>query len=252
MAKPTVTIVGTGSTGNFAEVNGDILIDLGVQRSRVLAFDNGSITGPDMLRHVSAALITHEHTDHANPSTVKLLYELRPDLFKRQLFMTDGTYRQLCGANSGLHSIMRHEFPTDHIITDGATLDLRTRGGIYHVETFSVPHGSVECLGFVITTPGGESIFWATDAEIVPKFEGHTFDVICCEGNWDEFELEEALKHPDTVGHAQSSLRHMSVQDFDRFVRQHATPTTSVIQLHMSSAFGTYSHLNNVYTSPNY
>ena len=107
----TVQIIGTGSTGNCAVVNRDFMVDLGVSRSLV----ERNADNLDALRHISAAFITHEHADHANPSLVKCLYDVRPDVFKRQFFIPSQTYEKLTKANSFLGKAFE-DYPLTNII----------------------------------------------------------------------------------------------------------------------------------------
>ena len=240
----SVQIIGTGSAGNCAVVNHDFMVDLGVSRSLV----EHNAENLDALRHISAAFITHEHNDHANPSLVKCLYEIRPDVFKRQFFIPAQTYEKLAKANSFLNKAFE-DYPLDNIINKDSEFDFRTRGGKWHVRCFHAPHGSAECVGFVFTSPEDETLFWATDIENL-NFAGvgnAKYDAICCEGNWDTQALTEALKDPETAGHAESSLRHQSVEAFEKFVSEHAKANGKIIQLHNSNSFGRYSRYNNVY-----
>lgn len=240
-----VSIIGTGSTGNMSEVNGDFAVDLGITKKALLDSSHASC-----LKEISAAFITHEHFDHANPAMVKYLFEVRPDLFTRQLFMPQKTYEKLTSVNS---SVMGN-FPTKNIINENSSFDFKTRHGKWRADCYCAPHGDAECVGFIFTSPQGEKLFWGTDLETTKRapVDGVHFDAICLEGNWDEDKLYEALKNPDTAAHAESSLRHQSTQAFEKFCQEHAKAGTRLIQLHMSDAFGSYSKLNNVYLEPTY
>ena len=63
-------IISTGSQGNAVIVNNRILIDCGV------AFKTLKV----VYKNLQIVLLTHIHTDHFNPQTIKRLAEERPTL----------------------------------------------------------------------------------------------------------------------------------------------------------------------------
>ena len=62
-------IIATGSTGNAVKIN-DILIDCGVSFKKL----------KDVYKHIKLVLLTHEHSDHFRPSTIRKLAAERPTL----------------------------------------------------------------------------------------------------------------------------------------------------------------------------
>ena len=67
-------IIATGSTGNAVKIN-DILIDCGVSFKKL----------KDVYKHIKLVLLTHEHSDHFRPSTI------RKSNFKIWLLSLDGS-----------------------------------------------------------------------------------------------------------------------------------------------------------------
>lgn len=231
-----VHVISTGSQGNLSEVNEDFFVDLGISKKTFCAEKNTS----KLMFKVSAAFITHEHKDHADPSMVRYLCEMRPDIARNQLFMPEKTFNLLSKQSKSLAELIKYA----HIIKAGDVVEFKTKNGVYAAEALEAPHGSAECLSFIFTSPQNETIAWATDTEKF-NFPNKRFDVLCIEGNWDETLLTAALANPETEAHALSSLRHSSVQSFEKFVRSHRKSNSTIIQLHMSSSFGVRSDLNN-------
>ena len=62
-------IIATGSKGNAVQIN-DILIDCGVSFKKL----------KDVYKHIRLVLLTHEHSDHFRPSTIRKLAAERPIL----------------------------------------------------------------------------------------------------------------------------------------------------------------------------
>ena len=62
-------IIATGSKGNAVKID-DILIDCGVSFKKL----------KDVYKHIRLVLLTHEHSDHFRPSTIRKLAAERPTL----------------------------------------------------------------------------------------------------------------------------------------------------------------------------
>ena len=71
-----IKVIATGSTGNSylieANPNERLLIECGIPYKRILEGLDYNISG------IQGCLISHEHKDHMNISTLKRIHELRP------------------------------------------------------------------------------------------------------------------------------------------------------------------------------
>lgn len=236
-----IRIISTGSAGNCALLDECILIDLGVRKAEVPS---------DVMKRANALFITHEHGDHILPATLKWLYGERPDLVTRQTYMC-GQVRDKLVALSGEGGVAA-KVPQSNVIAAGDQFSIRTVKGKYSVEVFECPHGfrsssdrtPIENVGFVFTAPSGEKTLWATDTMTMDFAPDEVYDCLCVEGNYDMRLLEAAMRDPILFERADRNRRHLSVQDFEKFVVGHSHDDTTVVQLHMSGDFGTLSSLN--------
>lgn len=219
-----VDIIATGSSGNMAVIDGVIMVDCGIRKEQV---PTGAKDG------VNALLVTHRHTDHLMPSTLAWLAEERPELM-RQVWMPADCFDFLAN-----HRTKKARAIAEKAIVAAPGLPFRvhTRKGGYVVEPFACAH-DVENLGYLIESPSGETLVWATDTMHMEDAPRGPFDCICLEGNYDEAGLEEALADPERTDRAARNLRHLSVDDYEAFVRSHLAPGGKTAMLHRSSEFG--------------
>lgn len=232
-----IDVIHTGSSGNCAEVGGDILIDLGVRKSLI---------PNETIDRISALFITHRHGDHVVATTLKWFAERRPELIGRQVFMNADTQRHLMASPDVKVRMIAQQIPSENVVNHKSEFDIRTRSGVYHVRCFECLHADAETQGYVFTAPNGESILWATDTETLDFAPDEMYDYLCVEGNWDEGLLYAALRDPELHDRASSNLRHYSVQCFEKYVKAHAKEGAVVVQLHESAAFGRRSKVNSI------
>ena len=240
-----IKVYATGSSGNCSCVDGDVMFDAGVTY--------GSIP-EEVWAHAACLFITHVHGDHFNPATIKKLYArgANPNLVKRGLYVNAEVRRAMADAGCFVDRDGRDhidEFvPESHVVIPGRRIEVRRRRwrAPWVVDPFRCPHGSVECEGFSCLLPSGETLIWATDTETMAFAPDVEYDALCVEGNWDEDLLFEAMASSQKFvsDRASTNTRHLSVGDFEEFVRSHSHEGSTVVQLHMSSDFGVRSPLN--------
>jgi phosphoribosyl 1,2-cyclic phosphodiesterase len=120
-----IKVIGTGSSGNsyiLSNAGRSLLLDAGVKIKQIKAALDFDISTLD------AALITHEHQDHA---------QAVPDLVRTgiPIYLSDGTATVLLGSQP--HSAISHHFGV-YMLGDWA------------VKPFDVEHDAVEPKGFLI------------------------------------------------------------------------------------------------------
>ena len=229
-----VRIIGTGSSGNCSVIDGQFIIDLGVRKAQI----------PDeLMKQVSAVLVTHRHVDHLLVPTLKWVYDVRPDLVTRQLFMVRDAYEYLAERCDERAAELAAKIPAANILDEHSEFSFRTRRGKYDVTCFECVH-DVQNVGFDITAPDGRRIVWATDTSSLEFAPDGLFDIVCVEGNYDEVVLKAALDDPVLFTRSESNLRHLSVQDMETYARRHSKDGAIVVQLHMSHDFGIRSKMN--------
>ena len=104
--------------------------------------------------------------------------------------------------------------------------------GHYTIKTFPLVH-SVPCYGFLITTPTGKRILYATDTEYI-KYRFKHLDAIIVEANYSTELLDEELDDTPKRNHV---LRgHMELATTQRFLQLNCDEyTRNVILTHLSN-----------------
>lgn len=163
---PTLSILGSGSTGNCALVTaGDtrILIDAGLSvRQIILRLQEFDLNPYD----IAAIVLTHEHNDHIGALETWAKYKTP-------------IYANAATANAA-------GIATDRIAAfqTGKTV----RIGAIELETFPIPHDAIEPVGFAISA-GNESIGYLTDlgsTSQVIRDRLRTVQTLYLESNHDE------------------------------------------------------------------
>lgn len=235
-----VNIISTGSHGNCIIIDGVIMVDCGVSKKLLL-----QRAGQDALDGVDQILISHEHGDHLGMSVLNYLAKNRPHLITHGLHVNEGTLARM--GDCTVSRLVSPENMLDASATPSDVVELRTRKGVYTMQTFKLFH-DVDNQGFIITNPNGERLLHATDTQTMRHAPDGIYDVLLVEGNWDETKLYEMLESDSYEDRfrATRNLRHLSVQAFDRFVEHHANAETLIVQLHESAEFGTLSSKSKV------
>lgn len=213
----TYNIIGSGSSGNATIVFDHILIDCGLPFTRIAAY----------MKEIQLVLLTHEHSDHFNPSTVRKLHELRP------------LVRFACC-----------EWMAPHLISSGIKAskidvlepDQSYAYGPIWVEPFRLPHDVPNC-GWKIyrtgMTPLGkwwdEKLFYATDASSLDGIEAKNFDLYMIEMNYGEAEIQERIARKIEAGEFIYETRalnnHLSEEQALAWLQQNG-PNSKFIPMH--------------------
>lgn len=205
-------VIGTGSSGNAYILTLDsgrsLLLDAGMPYRQIL-----KTVGADW-PHLQAALITHEHNDHAAAVG---------DLTARgmTIYASAGTAGILCNRIKTHWGIV----PVQHnqaFLAAGAT-----------VVPFTVQHDAEEPLGFTVTDSAtGERLVYATDTYYLRyKVPGVHYWVIEC--NY----CEDALTETDPAIRRRLLQSHMSLERLKRLLAANdLTQARKIVLVHLSDA----------------
>lgn len=163
----TAEVLATGSKGNAVIVGKSIMIDCGIAYKDVEAH-------VDALRLV---LLTHIHTDHFLPSTIRRLANERPLL---RFGACKWLIRPLVEAGVKKQQI--------DVLDLWQTYDY----GLFKICPIPLVHDVPNC-GYKIHFPGGKAIY-ATDTANLNGIEAKDYDLYLIEGNYGEEEIRQRIK----------------------------------------------------------
>lgn len=159
-------IVKTGSTGNAVIINDCILIDCGVPFKELKPFG----------KSLKLVLLTHIHSDHFKPSTIRALHNERPTL---RFACCEWLVQPLleCGI--------------DKRVIDVLSFDNEYNYGISTIQAVPLVHNVPNC-GYKIHM-NGERIFYATDTGTLDGIEAKNYDYYLIEANHTQEEIEARI-----------------------------------------------------------
>jgi phosphoribosyl 1,2-cyclic phosphodiesterase len=221
-----VNIIGTGSSGNCIVIDDHLVIDCGLPAKSLM---------PALENNLEALIITHRHGDHLGLSFLKALYKVRPWLVETKLYTNQDVKLFI---ERSFNSRWSCDLSANHVITQNDTFEITTSVATYKVTSFKLYH-DVENYGFVIEKDGAKLVF-ATDTSSLRDAPVQDYDYIVVEGNYDEDKIMESIlsEDPNESYRAGRNFRHLSVQQFEKFVRMCSKPETKVYQLHESGQYG--------------
>lgn len=198
-------VIATGSTGNAVRI-GSIMIDCGIPFKKM----------KEDLYKVDTLLLTHSHSDHIHPATLKSI---------RKEFPRIKVY-----ANAHV----AYQYDVD-IVIGTARVRLPKNREVIPVEgRHDVP------VTYFYIIMNGLNILYATDTMKVENPLELPLDYVFLESNYDETKLRELGKQYKRRGYdpIKSSMRHLSTQQCKEFYyvnrRDAASP---LIELHQSHRF---------------
>lgn len=198
-------IISTGSKGNSVVIN-DVMVDCGIAFKKLKEY----------LYDVKYLLLTHIHSDHIKPTTLKRIRKEFPHI----KIISNYEVAQL--------------YDVDHIINAGYPIDIEG----YTFEAFECVH-DVVTYGYVWTFENNE-IIYATDTNSLENAPERKYDYLFLESNYDEEKLELARGKRSKYGYDPyiSGLRHLSTKDCKTFYYLNRKDKNSeLIELHMSERF---------------
>lgn len=214
MPKQTLTsmnynIISTGSKGNAVVIGGIILIDCGVPFSALKG----------VYKDIKLVLLTHIHSDHFVPSTIRLLHERRPSL------------RFACC-----------EWLVNDLIKAGVckyNIDVLEIGVMYDYGAFKVSpvrlYHNVPNAGYRLYF-GTEKVFYATDTSTLDGISAKNYDLYMVEANYDPKRIIEDINEKKIKGEYAYEMNvmknHLSKPDCDEFIKNNRGPNSRYVYLH--------------------
>lgn len=198
-------IISTGSKGNSVIIN-DVMVDCGIAFKKLKEY----------LYDVKYLLLTHIHSDHIKPTTLKRIKKEFPHI------KVIGNYE------------IAQLYDVDHIINAGFPMDIDN----YTFEAFECVH-DVVTYGYTWAFNDNE-IIYATDTNSLENAPERKYDYLFLESNYDVEKLELARGKRSKYGYDPyiSGLRHLSTKDCKTFYYLNRRDKNSeLIELHMSERF---------------
>lgn len=203
-------VISTGSKGNAVIINSNILIDCGVP-FRMLA---------SHAKALRLVLLTHEHGDHFNPSTIRRLHQERP------------TLRFGCC-----------EWLVSHLLAAGVdkrVIDVFTPGfcfiytGACTIMPERLTHNVPNC-GYHLWM-GSESVFYATDTGTLDGIEAKGYDWYLVEANHTQADIAARIAEKQASGEfsyeLQAAENHLSQEQTEDWLYQQMGPHSRYVFLH--------------------
>lgn len=206
-------IIATGSRGNAVVLEDFILLDCGVPYKKLEPY----------VKDLRLVLLSHVHSDHFNPSTIRRLHQERP-------LLRFGCCEWLVGPLqwAGVHP---------------ENIDVYTLGGMYYYENNNQPVSArpfglvhdVENCGYKVQV-GSRWAIYATDTATMDGIEAPRFDLYMIEANYTEAELEERIRRKTESGEFvyeyRAAASHLSRGKADEWLRANAGPNSEIVYLH--------------------
>ena len=202
-------IIATGSTGNAVIVNKNILIDVGVSFKALKS----------VYKDLNLVLLTHIHTDHFQPQTLKRLADERPSI---RFGCCEWLVKPLvdCGV------------PKDRI-------DVYEIGKIYDYKAFKVSpiklYHNVKNCGYRLFF-GEEKAIYMTDTGHLQGITAKDYNLYLVEANYTEDDLEQRIIEKTAAGQycyeLQVSERHLSHEQASEWLLQNMGQNSEYVFLH--------------------
>jgi phosphoribosyl 1,2-cyclic phosphodiesterase len=202
-------IIATGSDGNAVVINGYMLIDCGVSFKALVA----------VKKQLKIVLLTHIHSDHFNPATIRRLAVERPTL---RFACCDWLLPVLidCGVQK-------------------KNIDLLKVGKIYNYGAFKLSpiklyHDAPNC-GWRIFI-GAEKAVYITDTSTVQGITAKDYDLYLIEANYSEPEIQERIKAKEVLGQYIYEYRvlrtHLSKEECDNWLLENIGENSEYVYIH--------------------
>lgn len=202
-------IISTGSQGNAVVLNDYILIDCGVSFKAL----------KDVYRKLKIVLLTHEHIDHINKTTIKMLAQERPTLrFGCCIWLVP--------------ILLECNVPKRNI-------DVYEIGKIYDYKALKLSpiklYHNVPNCGYRLFF-GDKKAIYATDTAHLNGITAKGYDLYLIEANYTEDDLEERIIAKTAAGQYCYELnvaeRHLSHEQASQFLLENMGENSNYVFLH--------------------
>ena len=203
-------IISTGSKGNAVILNGEILIDCGVPYKSIKPY----------VKDLKLVLLTHIHSDHFKPETIRKLASERPTLrFGCGKWLAQSLVA--CGVQKWRIDV----YPPN----------IRNRyTNYFEIAMIPLIHNVQNC-GYKLHI-NGEKIFYATDCNSLDGIEAKDYDLYMVEANYEDSEIQERIAEKEANGEYvyeyQVLHNHLSKQKADDFIIRNQGESSRFVYLH--------------------
>ena len=202
-------IIATGSTGNAVIVNDEILIDCGVAYKEIKPFQ----------KKLRLVLLTHEHSDHFKPGTIRALAHARPSLrFGCCKWMAP----LLVEAGVAAAQI--------DVFKPGSW----TSYGDFQLCPVELRHNVPNC-GYKVWMHG-ESMIYATDTGTLDGIEAKGYTLYLIEANHRREELEARIAEKEALGQFayewKAAENHLSFEQAIDWLTENMAPESVWVPMH--------------------
>lgn len=202
-------VISTGSQGNAVIVNDFVLIDCGVPYKAI---------EPHILQ-IKLVLLTHIHSDHFRPSTIKRIHDERPTV---RFGCCHWLVRPLVQAGVSRENI------------DVLKIGTLSGYGLCNVIPVPLSHDVPNC-GYKIHFETGK-VFYATDTANLNGITARHYDLYLIEANYGEEEIKARIDEKKEAGEFVYEKRvlqyHLSKEDCDNFIYRNIGTNGEYVYLH--------------------
>lgn len=200
-------VLNSGSDGNCTIINDVIAIDLGVSYRKIGAYR----------KTIKLVLLTHEHKDHFNWNTARILAQNHPNV---KFICMDYMVKNL-------RNIVRPK--NIFVIKPNTLYEL----GICRLSAFNLEH-DVPNVGYRIMIDS-KKIIYATDTSNLDNVVAKNYDLYLIEGNYDYEETIKRYQEKTSNGEYSYELRamknHLSIDQFNEFIKKN-NENGEVVMMH--------------------
>ena len=204
------TVISTGSKGNCVIIGDKVMVDCGVSWKAIKPY----------VKDLQLVLLSHAHSDHIRPSTIRKLQEERP------------TLRFGCGKWL-LTSVLACGVSKRRIDIYTPNIKNRYTDDLQLIMT-PLKHNVSNC-GYKLFL-NGEKIFYATDCNNLDGIDAKNYDLYMIEANYEDSEIQERIAEKEVVGQYvyeyQVLNNHLSKQKADNFIAENAGINSRYVYLH--------------------
>ena len=202
-------IIATGSDGNAVVINGYMLIDCGVPFKALAA----------VKKQLKIVILTHIHSDHFNPATIRRLATERPTL---RFACCEWLLPVLIGCG-----------------VQKKNIDLLKVGKIYNYGAFKLSpiklYHDVDNCGWRIFI-GSEKAIYITDTTTVQGITAKDYNLYLIEANYSEPEIQERIKAKEVLGQYIYEYRvlrtHLSKEECDQWLLENIGENSEYVYIH--------------------
>lgn len=206
-------IIQSGSQGNCTIVDRRIAIDIGVPYYKIEQY----------VPELRLVLLTHQHSDHFKPRTVRRLARMRP------------TVRWACGEwmvphliDAGVDKRNIDVMQMDSFFVYGSILDIC-------ISPFETRHDVRNC-GWKLWRSMEDSLVYATDCADLDEVIARRYKIYLIEANYREDELQERIREKMEAGvfayDTRTEHTHLSYEQAIRWLQENMGPDSIWIPMH--------------------